>query len=264
MDVAKRGVIIGMALGDGYVRVRTRYDRKLPREERTLRVLHGPSQRAYCEWKAERLAWALGCRPMKVSTYRNGPGGRYTAYQFSKNHSYFGQVHRWLYPNGKKLFTRKVLDMLTPEGLAIWYMDDGHARKNTNSRGFVSSVATDIATQCTEVEAQVIVDWLQDRFGLEFKVRCNKRCSPGKQFYIQANTSASNQFASIIAPHVPECMLYKLAHVAALSSHECRAPVSHCFSCDTPVYDDRRGGLCVRCYTRERTKRLRAAGDDIV
>lgn len=264
MEVAKRGVIIGMVLGDGYVQVRTRYNKgKYPYESRSMRVLHGPEQRAYCEWKAGRLGWALGCRAPNVTQVKNGPGGRYTAYQFTKNHSYFGQVRDWLYPGGNKRFTRRVLDMLTPEGVAIWYMDDGHARRNYNSRGFTSSVATDIATQCSETEAIVIRDWFLDRFDVEFKVRCFKSCSPGKQFFIQGNTEASQKFASIIAPHVPECMLYKLAHVAALSSHECRAPISEC-ACGNPIYANRRGGLCDTCYSREHYQRRLVVGDDIV
>jgi len=253
MDAEKRGLIIGLALGDGYIQVRTRYKGgKYPYESRNIRVLHGSSQRAYCEWKARRLTWALGGKQVNVTKVNNGPGGKYVAYQFSKDHSYFGQVRRWLYPNGKKLITRRVLDMLTPEALAIWYMDDGHARRNTNSQGFVTSVSTDIATQCTESEAHTIVDWLKDRFGLTFKVRCNKRCSPDHRFYIQANTSESRKFVSIIAPHVPDCMIYKLSHVADLSSHECQTPVGQCAQCGQDIYEKRRKGYCVRCYTRKR------------
>lgn len=263
MEVAKRGVIIGMALGDGHVRVRQRFRKGSAFEERAMRVLHGPQQRAYCEWKAKRLGWALGGRQINVTKVRNGPGGKYEAYQFTVSHNYFGQVRRWLYPNGEKRFTRRVLDMLTPEGLAIWYMDDGSARRNVNSTGFTSSVATDIATMCSEVEAITICDWLKDRFDLTFKVRCNKRCAPDKQFYIQANTTESKKFIELIASHVPESMMYKLAHVAAFDSHECQTPVSAC-SCGAPIYDKRRKDKCTSCYSRERYQRKKAAGDDIV
>lgn len=263
MEAAKRAVIVGMALGDGHVRVRQRRNKSSVFEERAMRVLHGSQQRAYCEWKAKRLGWALGGRQINVTKVRNGPGGKYTAYQFTVSHNYFGQVRRWLYPEGKKTFTRRVLDMLTPEAVAIWYMDDGSARRNVDSTGFTSSVATDIATMCSEAEAITIRDWFAVRFGIDFKVRCNKRCVVGSQFYIQANTAASRRFVELIAPHVPECMMYKIAHVAALDSHECQTPVSVC-ACGSPVYDMRRKGQCNACYNRERYQRLKAAGDDIV
>ena len=264
MNVDKRGVIIGMALGDGHIQCAQRLNQgKYPYMRRALRVLHGASQRAYCEWKAKRLSWALGGRHINVTKVKNGPGGKYEAYNFTVSNPYFEQVHGWLYPHGKKLITRRVLDMLTPEGLAIWYMDDGHARSNTNTKGFVSSVSTNIATMCSEAEVMVICDWFQDRFGIKFNTRCKKTCSPGKQFFIECGTEESKKFASIIAPHVPEPMLYKLARVATLESHECQSPVAWC-ECGKPIYDKRRGGLCATCYSRERYRRTVAAGDEIV
>lgn len=261
MNVDKRGVIIGMALGDGYVQVRDRWGTGRP--SCTLRVLHGSNQRAYCEWKAERLSWALGRKRINVTTVKNGPGGKYSASQFSVDDAYLGQVRGWLYPSGKKTYTRRVLDMLTPEGLAIWYMDDGHARRNTNAKGFVSSVSTNIATMCSEAEVMVVVDWFKDRFGIDFKTRCKKSGALGKQFYIECNTEESHKFASVIAPHVPEPMLYKLAHVATLTSHECQTPVAQC-ACGSPIYENRRGGLCTACYARKLYKERKEAGDEIV
>lgn len=264
MNVDKRGVIVGMALGDGYVQVRQPYRKVIC----TLRILHGSNQRAYCEWKAERLGWALGGKQFNVTQVKNGPGGRYAAYQFTAADPYFGQVRSWLYPNGKKTFTRRVLDMLTPEGLAIWYMDDGHAQRFTNTKGFVSAVSTSIATMCSEAEVMVVCDWFKARFDLNFKIRFRKSGTPGKQFFIECNTGESHKFASIVAPHIPESMLYKLAHVASLNSHECQTPVAFC-DCGNSIYaHSRRGGLCLSCYsrnkTRERRARLAATGDEIV
>lgn len=263
MNVDKRGVIIGMALGDGYVQVRTRYNGPTAYESRSMRVLHGANQRAYCEWKASRLGWALGGRQINVTKVKNGPGGKYDAYHFAVSHPYFGQVRRWLYPNGKKLITRSTLDMLTPEGLAIWYMDDGHARRNLNSKGFVSSVSTNIATMCSEAEVGVVIDWFKDRFDIDFKVRCKKTCSLGSQFYVECGTEASNLFATIVAPHIPGPMLYKLAHVASLKSHECQTPISVC-ACGNPIYAKRYGGLCGTCYSRKRYQQTVLNGDEIV
>lgn len=255
MDVATRGLLVGMVLGDGYLQVRERMQGKYRRESRTLRVLHSTQQRAYCEHKAALLSKAFA-RPVNVTTVKNGPGGRYSAAQFSIDHSYFGQLKDWCYPNGVKTFTRRVLDMLTPEGVAIWYMDDGSARVNINKDGWVGSCATDIATMCSQAEAETITEWFREEYGIHFNVRCNKRCSQGRQFYVQANTAASREFVPLIRPHVPPCMLYKVAHVADLSSQECRAPVGSCTQCDAPLFENRRRGMCVRCYTQDwRAKR---------
>lgn len=252
MDKKKRAVIVGMAIGDGYVQVRTRERQGYKYESRSMRVVHGASQRAYCEFKAKRLGWALGGRQINVYEIRNGPGGRYKGYHFTVSHRYFGQVRRWLYPNGQKTFTDRVLDMLNPEGLAYWYLDDGHARKNVNKDGWVSSVATDIATMCSEQEARLIVDWFDREYGIPWKVRCMKGRPEKHAFFVQCNTKASHEFASVIGPYVPECMKYKLAHVAAAKLHERQTPVGVCGDCGTEIYERRRKCLCAKCYTRRR------------
>jgi hypothetical protein len=226
MDVATRGMLVGMALGGGHVRVRKRLNNgKYPFEERVLRVLHSTNQRAYCEFKAGLIEKAFG-RRVSVTTVKNGPGGRYSAAQFTFSHPYCGQLRQWCYPGGRKTFTRKTLEMLTPLGLAIWYMDDGHARRGYTAGTWVTSCSTDIATMCSEGEALTIKDWFKDEYGIAFNVRFDKRCNDGSQYFVQANTAASREFVGVIRPHIPECMLYKISHVADLSSHECRASSS--------------------------------------
>ena len=221
MNVLKRSLIVAMALGDGNLRHRTgvahtngyRYERN----EYVLQIAHGPKQKAYCQWKADKICNALGGRKIKVRKYKTGPNGNYWSWRFSKSSNYFKQVRKLLYPNGKKRFTVKMLDMLTVEGLAIWYMDDGHARRNYNKNGWVTSVCTNIATSCTESEDQLIVDWFKDRHDIEWKKRFDKKRN---QYSIECNTKSSRKFIALISDHVPECMKYKLSHVADLQSHE--------------------------------------------
>jgi|TARA_R100001530_G_scaffold51081_1_gene37927 hypothetical protein len=262
MNSEKRGVIIGMALGDGHIQVRQRLGQgKYPYESRTMRVLHGESQRLYVEWKAKRLGWALGGRQINVTKVKNGPGGRYSAYQFGVSHPYFGQVKRWLYPGGQKRLSGQVLDMLTPEGIAIWYMDDGHARRNTNKDGRVTSVATNIATMCSEEEVEQVIQWFIENHGIAFKKRCKKTCSPGSQFFIEANTEESKKFGRLIEEYIPEPMLYKLSHLSDMRSHECQTPVGECRECNSVIYEKRRGGLCTACYSREYYRNVRRHAD---
>ncbi len=256
MDRAKRAVLVGTVIGDGHLNVRTRYNGNTPYVSAALRVLHGPNQRAYCEWKAKRVGWALGGRQINVTKVKNGPGGKYDAYQFTVGNRYFQQLKGWMYPEGKKQITPRVLDMLNPEGLAIWYMDDGHARRNVNKEGYVSSVATNIATYCSEAEVQLLVDWLASEYGVVAKKRFSKHRN---SWFIEMNTAGSHEFAGVIRKYVPECMMYKLTHVADFVSHERRTPVGACSKCDAVIYDKRRRGMCTKCYTRD----LRA-GDDIV
>ena len=252
MDNRKRAVIIGMVLGDGYIQVRERPRKTMkPYVEKAMRVLHGPTQRQYCEFKAKRLSWALGGKKINVTKVKNGPGGNYDAYQFTVNHPYFGQVRRWMYPGGEKRYTEKVLNMLNPEGIAYWYLDDGSARRNIDKDGWVTSVSTEISTMCSEQEAMLIADWFKAEYGIEWKIRRDKRKSPDRAFYIACNTSNTHEFAAVVGPYVPDCMKYKLSHVAQVKSHERQAPVGECTSCGKTLYAKRQRGLCSTCYSKD-------------
>ena len=241
MNVEKRGRLVGMVLGDGYINTTN--------GKRELSVLHSLAQRDYCEHKAALVKQTLG-GSFSVREYANGPEGKYRAVKFVSSNAYWGNLKSWVYLSGKKTFTRKVLDMLTPEGIAIWYMDDGSSRTNANKDGWVKSVSTSIATMCSESECVVICDYFREVHDIEWKIRCRKGSPLDKAFYIECNTAQSRKFVLLIQPYIIPSMLYKIAHVADLSSHECRAPVGKCVKCDAPIYEFRRTGLCGACYSR--------------
>jgi hypothetical protein len=264
MEVAKRGRLVGMILGDGYVNTTN--------NKSELSVLHSVAQRDYCEHKAALVRMTLGGK-FNVREYANGPGGKYKAVKFVSSNPYWANLKSWIYPGGKKTFTRKVLDMLTPEGIAIWYMDDGHARTNTNSEGWVTSVATNIATMCSESECTTIRDYFLEVHQIEWKIRCRKGSAPDRAFFIECNTTQSRKFAELVRPYIISSMLYKLAHVASLDSHECRTPVGACVQCEATIYEHRRTGLCAACYSRRyyrevrrfiEDRKPRQTGDEIV
>lgn len=256
MDVATRGMLVGMVLGDAYVSVRNRMkDGKYAYVSSEMRILHSLSQKDYCEHKAGLTAKALNRNP-SVTVVKNGPGKKYLAAQFSVSHPYFKQLKEWCYPGGVKTFTTKILRMLTPEGIALWYMDDGHARVNVNSKGWVSSVATNIATMCSEAEASIIRDYFLNEHSIKFSVRCRKGMREDKAFFVETNTDGSRDFVRLVSPYIIPSMKYKIAHVADLASHECRAPIGRC-ECGSAIFDKRRKGLCDACYSRKYYREIR-------
>jgi hypothetical protein len=123
-------------------------------------------------------------------------------------------------------------------------MDDGHARRNVNKDGFVSSVSTEISTCCSYEEASIICKWFKDKHDVEFKPYKEKGF-----FSIRCNTQESHKFARIVQPHIIPSMLYKLSHVSDLSFHERMAPTGKCSKCEKDIYDKRQKGLCGKCYS---------------
>lgn len=244
MDKRTTGALLGMIAGDACLNVRIRETRLGKWESSEMRVVHSTQQQAYCEFKCG-LVNKLLSRNASVHIVKNGPGGKYRAAGFSVSHPYFKLLKRWAYPEGKKTFNSLFLDHMTPEGVAFWYMDDGHARRNYNKDGRVTSVATDIATCCSLPEAELICDW----FWIGHKIRFKPFREKGS-YSVQANTENSRLFTHLVQPYVITPMLYKLAHVADLNSHECRAPIGNCVVCGASIYDNRRSGLCTACYSR--------------
>ncbi len=230
-----------MVLGDGHI--------STSNGKRELCVLHSVAQKDYCEHKAALVRQTLGSS-FNVREYANGPGGKYRAVKFVSSNAYWGNLRDWCYPNGVKTYTRKVLDMLTAEGIALWYMDDGHAKTNRNKDGWVTSASTNIATMCSESECIAICDYFRETHGIHWKIRCRKGSLPNKAFFIECNTDESRKFVLLVQPFIIPSMMYKIAHVADLGSHECRAPIGNCCKCNAVIYEFRRTGLCGACYSR--------------
>lgn len=251
MNRSDRALLVGMVYGDGSLSVRKRGVNWV---ESYIQIGHSPKQIEYLEHKRKILLRIFGGK-INLGRYMTGrlknTGKKYPQVKITKSNKYFRVLRKMLYPGGVKKFTWQGLYMLTPEAIAIWYMDDGSARINRNKDGFVSSVATDIATQCSSDEVDLIIDYFKIEHGITFKKRKDKKCIEEQAYLIQANTSESHKFASLVEPYIVPSMLYKLKHVADLHSHERPAPIGKCKKCESLIYDNRRKGMCVTCYTRQ-------------
>lgn len=257
MKTEDLGAVIGMVFGDGYLNVRTRMGcGKYPYIASEMRIVHAITQLAYCEHKAERLRQIFGGN-FTVASYLHSPpsvnGKAYRVCGFSVSNTAFKEIKPLLYPDGKKAFTPKALDKLTPEGIAYWYMDDGSAHRNIDKGGWITSVNTTFATYCTEQEAKCICDYFLSNHGIAFRVGYEKA---KHSHIVRANTHESRLFAKLIQPYVVPTMLYKISHVADLDLHEHQPPVALCPKCGNVIYSKSRQGLCVTCYTRQYAYRV--------
>lgn len=135
----------------------------------------------------------------------------YDILQLQKTHKYFRTLHRLLYcQDGKKEYTRKMLNMLTPQGIALWYMDDGCSKVCCNTGGKITSCSTVICTYCTEQEANIIHDYFLETWGIEFKLAYH---STFKKYSVRANTANSKKFRKLIEQYIIPSMEYKIATI---------------------------------------------------
>src|SRR5699024_917839 len=105
-----------------------------------------------------------GKRP-KVSFINNNG---FPAYSIRKVNSYFRNLHSWMYVNKKKIISRKILDMLTIKGIALWYMDDGNLSAKKRN-GKIHAYELFINTHEDRPTNQIIIDYFKEVHGIDRK-----------------------------------------------------------------------------------------------
>jgi len=208
MNRRERALLIGMSIGDGYINAKSE-----------LRIKHSSSQREYLGYKADLLKKIFSgkCNIVDYDVTLKANGKTYQQSRILKSNKYFKQIRGWLYRDGKKVLNRRILDMLSPESLAIWYMDDGSMGRNKNKQGRVSSVYTMLNTQCSSEEADTIIEYFKDVHGIQSV----KGFSKGA-YIVRFNTKASHDFIALIERYIVPSMKYKIRHIDKLRLHECQ------------------------------------------
>lgn len=207
MNKRDRGILYGMSVGDGCIH------RQKSNRHYALTIGHGPKQKEYLQYKADKLHSIFGGNPINVNTYKSfnkQVGKEYTNLQIRKLHPYFDQIHRNLYQTGKKVYTRKVLDFITDEGLAYWFMDDGSGRVSKSKNGVLCGCMVRISTYCGQEEAEIISKWFKDVYGFDCSFDIDNR---NDRYSIRLKTLDSIAFCKIVEPYIPYFMKYKTEQV---------------------------------------------------
>lgn len=173
-----------------------------------FQIKHSRAQREYLEWKRNLISNFLRvCEPTKKIdrvTYKGETKEHVSFYIRTRTERFLKLYRKVLYPQGKKrMYTRKILDKLTPLGIAIWYMDDG----NLSNPKHGQTTQLTINTYCSREECQIICDYFLEVWNIRFGIYKHR----GK-FYIRCNTVQSREFVKIVEPFVSQvsCMKYKL------------------------------------------------------
>jgi hypothetical protein len=166
----------------------------------------------------------------------------------AKSNPYFKTLKGMMYIDGKKVISNQVLNMLSPEGVAIWYMDDGSYRMNKKSDGNVSSVSLIISTYCSKEEVDNIIEYFNRIYDINFHpAYCKRTC----KWYVRTNTAGARKLAELISPYIIPSMQYKLSCIQLLNSHECQTSDKLCNGCGKMFAALKAKGLCMKCYNKK-------------
>lgn len=169
-----------MVLGDGsLVRKADHY---------RLHIGHGPKQEAYLRHKRERLASIATARVYHVSN------GAY--HLMTRSAPELTELYHQFYADGRKRVTLEILDGLTPEGIAYWYMDDGNRSKIHKQLKFCTH-------GYTKEENELIQSWFYHRHGIWLRLYQDKSATERQRAQgIKQRADNRGWFLTVLLPEV--------------------------------------------------------------
>lgn len=195
-----RNLLIGLLLGDGTIS-----------NNYVFKLSHCEQQRDYLEWKIKLLG-NNGIRANGIKEYISTCGynsGKKVLYTQLSIIPFIKVLRRVFYRPKKILGNRKLLNRLSAQEIAIWYMDVGciNIRKSKNKiHGFYIRIATCLP----EKELQVIIDYFKEVWNISFY-----KISEGKGTYsLSCGTKEGIKFINIVKPYVQQVpsMIHKIQY----------------------------------------------------
>ena len=203
-----RSALYGTVLGDSTIRVKEECINPI------LQIVHHPKYRDYMLVKGQIFGQIPGIKFTVIDVIHTN---HKTGKQYPQIRA-FTTTNKWLlkpmkrFYKPKKQITKGILESLTPLGIALWYMDDGHlgfqynqaryttdAGKQSNERTISTRTVTLHTEGYTEQENILISKWLLERYGVESKIHSSHTRN---LYFIWMNTTNSRKFVDIIRPYV--------------------------------------------------------------
>ena len=188
-------ILTGMILGDAYLT-------KPKPNCVSIGITHSIKQKEYLIHKRNILEEIF---EKKINVHEFDNSG-YPGCRIQFGNKYFRPLRKFIYPNGIKTFSKKVLNRLDAEGIAYWYMDDGNIALHRSKSGETyKSREIYLNTYVPYEEALLIKDFFYERYGVEF------RLAPSKGWYRHiCNTTNVKRFIHLVEPYIIPSMQYKI------------------------------------------------------
>jgi len=192
LNKIQREILIGLILGDGHLE--TQNNGKTYR----LKVEQSADKAEYVNWLYENFENFVLNKPKIKDKIRNKVETKNIWFS-TLSHGSFRFYAQQFYAGGKKVIPKIIEKLLTPLGLAVWFMDDGSIKSKFHKAKIIN-------TQCfSKKEVLLMIKVLKNKFEISAKLRYQK---DGYQIYILSKSA--DKFKEIIKPYIVDCMKYKL------------------------------------------------------
>lgn len=199
-----RGAVIGMAMGDGSL-YQNPYRDGSYRGNYKLDIIHCPKQLPYLEHKRSIVNGIFDYEIPIVKKIRHGKNrNKHLYYRIqTRTHPRLTFIAKRMYQDRIKRINQWVLDNITLEGLAYWYMDDGclFFYKRPSGGGGIHW-----ALNCFPFEdVQLFRDWLSDKYNIHMNI--NKHQKVG--WSLRKGLSEGYKLCDLLRPYCAPSMEYK-------------------------------------------------------
>ena len=189
-------LIIGSLMGDARLECRSKSIRA--KHTARLRIHQSDKQKDYVFWKYQQLKDLVlkGPRHIKAGHDIKRNKDHFSWYFHTKSTAELGLIHSLFYENKIKIVPSKLLKILDPLGLAVWYMDDGSNNgKNItlNTHGFSIE------------EQKILQNWLKNKFDINATIVKDR-----SKFKLAIGSYEYHKFLDIVRPHIAPSMAYKI------------------------------------------------------
>lgn len=191
-----------MLLGDGTICSNNVY-----------KLCHSIEQEDYLKWKIKLLN-ENGIRNNGLKYYTSSCGyniGKTVCYTQLNIIPFIKVLRRVCYKGKKIVGNRKLLNRLSAQEIAIWYMDDGHINIRVN-HGKPCGFYIKISTCEPKSEVQTIIDYFREVWNINFYM-----IHEGKKedsYSLCCGTKEGLKFIDIIKPYVSQVpsMIHKITY----------------------------------------------------
>lgn len=197
LEKEKKSLLIALLIGDGTIS-----------NNYVFKLSHSTHQREFLEWKINLLNES-GIKNNGIKQYTSKCGyniGKEVLYSQLSIIPTIKALRKSVYTPKKKI-TRKLLNWLTPQGLAIWYMDDGHINVNTSKQRSSIQHTIKIATCVDEQTALEIINYFKEVWDVNFRL-----FEEGTNTFSIASCCENDcsKFIQIVKPFIIPSLLYKI------------------------------------------------------
>ena len=194
LSITKRQgeIIAGLLLGDGHLE--TQNNGRTYR----LKVEHGIAQKAYVDWLYQEFKSWVGKEPYvreHESFGKKITSCGFTTYSSGKLRFYGQQF----YDGKNKIMPSMIGKLLTPQALAIWFMDDGSKKSDEHQTYIIHALGYTLG------ELDKVKKIFEKKFNIVVKVHRQY-----EKWRLYVASESADQFRKIIQPYIIPSMQYKI------------------------------------------------------